>query len=226
MLGGLPKPMVPILGKPLLEWMLLLLRASGFSRFLLSTGYRREVVREHFGDGARWGVEVRYVEEESPRGTGGAIKAALARADTVHVLVMNGDSLCPCDLGDFYRFHIHAGADVSLLCVRIDDASRYGTVRIGRGSRIDSFVEKGEGSGRGQINAGIYWMRRDFGDSIGDQVPLSLERDVFPSCPRGQLFAYRTKADFIDVGTAESLSLAPPFLQRHNFADLDTGPAR
>jgi NDP-sugar pyrophosphorylase family protein len=222
-LRGLPKPMVPVLGKPLLEWIILRLRSAGFVRVMLSVGYRREAITNYFENGSRWGARIRYIQEDAPLGTGGALREALREVDTEHALVMNGDSLCMCDIGAFYRFHLLRGGLATLCCVRIGDASRYGTVRIGRGSRIDSFVEKSEGSGGGYINAGIYWMKRSFGDSSGDQVPLSLERDVFQSCPRGRLFAYCTEADFIDVGSAESLALAPLFLQRNNFMALIPG---
>lgn len=225
-LEGRPKPMLPILGKPLLEWMILRLRGEGFKGFILSVGYRREAVEGYFGSGDGWGVSVRYVREESPLGTGGALKMALREIRTADALVMNGDTFCMCDIGDFYRFHSLHRAAVSLCCVRVDDASRYGTVRLGPDSRVESFVEKGNAEGRGYINAGMYWMQRSFGEHIDDRVPLSLERDVFPSCAGGELRAYCTEADFIDVGTADSLARTPAFLARNEFPLLDPSRRR
>ena len=219
-LDGLPKPMVPIMGKPFLEWMILYLRSKGFGSYILSVGYKREVIKNHFHSGKRWGVKIRYVEEDTPLGTGGALKKALRRVTTPEALVLNGDSLCTCDIHDFFQFHrIHEGA-VTLCCVRIDDPSRYGSVSISRGSRIEAFVEKDRIKRRSYINSGMYWMKKVFGSELDARVPLSLEKDVFPGLIGGALYAYRSNADFIDIGTVGSLASAPDFLKRNGFLEI------
>ena len=219
-LGGLPKPMVSILGRPFLEWMILYLRSIGFSSFIISVGYRREVIKNHFQSGARWGIDIQFVEESVPLGTGGALKRASSAAKTQDILILNGDSLCTCDMGDFFRFHRSRETLATLCCVSVHDISRYGTFRRGPGSRIEAFAEKEERSGQGFINAGMYWMRRDFLQGIGNRVPLSLEKDIFPGCTNGSLYAYCTEGDFIDIGTPESLERAAQFLRRNGFLNL------
>ncbi|MCX6355917.1 MAG: nucleotidyltransferase family protein [Candidatus Aureabacteria bacterium] len=222
-LRGLPKPMVPVLGKPLLEWMIIRLRSAGFVNIILSVGYRREVITDYFKDGARWGARIRYVREDTPLGTGGALREALLKVETEHTLVMNGDSLCMCDIAAFYRFHLLHGGLATLCCVWSNDPSRFGTVGIEEDGRIREFREKRETAGGAYINAGIYWMQTSFGGRIVGGAPLSLEDQIFPSCPPGTLYAYREKADFLDVGTSESLKQAPDFLVRNGFLPAD-GP--
>lgn len=219
-LGGLPKPMVSVSGKPFLEWMLLYLRSAGFRSFIISVGYRRGVIKDYFRGGERWGAVIRYAEEESPLGTGGALKRALSLARTPAAFVSNGDSLCMCDIADFFRSHRESGGAATVCCVRVDDTSRYGSVAIGAGSRMEAFTEKGGESGEGYINSGMYWMKKSFADVIGARAPLSLEKDVFPRCGAGVLYAYRSDADFTDIGTAGSLAEAPAFLERNGFLQL------
>lgn len=215
----LPKPMVAVAGRPFLEWALLYLRSFGFRSFVLSTGYRRELVCGHFGDGRRWGVDIRYAEEERPLGTAGALAAAVVGTETADLLVLNGDSLCLCDAGGFYRFHRACGGWATLCCVRVPDASRYGTVAFDRRCVITRFAERGEPGG-GWINAGIYWMRRGFLDGLEERRPLSLERDVLSRRTDGGLYAYRAKDPFIDIGTLEALARASGFVKRNDLSRL------
>ena len=219
-LGGLPKPMISILGRPFLEWMLLHLRSLGFRSFVVSVGYRSDSIQEHFGSGDRWGVKVRYAEERVPLGTGGAVKKAAAAVQSADVLVMNGDSLCVCDMKDFYRFHRESGGQATLCCARVKDTSRYGAVTTGPGHRIARFSEKGESRGAGLINAGMYWMQRSFMEDIEDRAPLSLENDVFPGRVNKGLYAYCSGGAFLDIGTPDSLGSAPAFLASNGLLEL------
>lgn len=219
-LGGLPKPMVPVLGRPFLEWVILHLISLGFGSFVISIGYRRDMIKEHFGSGRELGASIRYVEEDSPLGTGGALKRASAAVQSADVLVLNGDSFCMCDMSDFYRLHMTCGGQATLCCVNVNDISRYGSVRIGSGHRIEAFVEKGRYSGEGCINAGIYWMKMGFLEGLDDRAPLFLEENVFPGHVDADLYAYRSYGDFIDIGTPESLGRSPAFLRSNGFLNL------
>ncbi|MDD5556374.1 MAG: nucleotidyltransferase family protein [bacterium] len=218
-LGDLPKPMLPVLGRPFLEWVLLSLRNAGFESFVISTGYRREAIRGHFGDGAGWGVRIRYAEEERPLGTAGAVRNAIGRVRTDDILVANGDSLCLCDHAAFRRFHEERGAAATICCVKAADPSRYGSVRFDRRGMVEQFAEKGAGGGAGWINAGMCRMKRDVVRGFEHRIPLSLEEDVFPRLAGAGLHAYRSRGDFIDIGTRESLARAAGFLVAHRLAD-------
>lgn len=221
-LGDLPKPMLPVMGRPFLEWAVLRLTSVGFRSIVLSIGYRRAVIRDFFGTGARWGAEIRYVEEEEPLGTGGALGAASAETRSDDVLVLNGDTLCLCDPGGFFEFHRACGAEATLCCVRAADASRYGTVLFDGRHRVRSFSEKGA-SGSGWINAGTCWMRSGFLRAMAGRGPLSLERDVLPRAAGGRLCAYCSDADFIDIGTPEDLARAEEFVRRNRLDRLGRG---
>ena len=103
--GGLPKPMMPLLGKPLLERIAALLRENGFDELCLTLRYRPEVVRSYFGDGSRFGVRIEYREETVPLGTAGAVKNCLDFTGHEPFLVMSGDCACDFDLGTLFREH-------------------------------------------------------------------------------------------------------------------------
>jgi len=221
-LGDLPKPMLPVMGRPFLEWAVLLLTSLGFRSIVLSIGYRRAVIRDFFGTGARWGAKIRYVEEEEPLGTAGALGAASAETRSADVLVLNGDTFCLCDPAGFYGFHRSCGAKATLCCVRATDASRYGTVLFDGRGRVRSFSEKGA-AGSGWINAGLYWMRSGFLRAMAGRGPLSLEREVLPGATDGRLCAYCSDGDFIDIGTPGDLAWAEEFMRRNRLDRLGRG---
>lgn len=211
--------MLEVAGRPFLEWLLLHLRRFGFRSFVFSTGYRRESVRGFFGAGGRWGVRIRYAEEDEPLGTAGALRAAVGATRSADLLVLNGDSLCLCDPGEFHRFHRARGGEATLCCVRVRDASRYGAVVSDGRCVITRFAEKGCPGG-GWVNAGIYWMRRGFIEGMKGRAPLSLERDILPRRTGGGLYAYRAKAPFMDIGTPEALARASGFVKRNGLPRL------
>lgn len=221
-LGGAPKPMLPVMGRPFLEWTVLRLTSFGFRSIVLSIGYRRAVIRDYFGTGARWGAEIRYVEEEEPLGTGGALGAASAETRSADVFVLNGDTLCLCDPTGFFEFHRACGAEATVCCVRAADSSRYGSVLLDRRGRVAGFSEK-EAAGSGWINAGTYWMTSGFLRAMSGRGPLSLERDVLPGAADGRLCAYRSDGDFIDIGTPGDLARAVGFMRRNRLDRLGRG---
>src|SRR5262245_29988895 len=111
--GGLPKPMVPLHGKPLLEHQVELCARHGFRRILLLVHYEHDVIRHHFADGSRHGVEIEYQVEKTPRGTAGALFDALPRLDETF-LVLYGDIYLDVDLRRFWDAHIARGAAATL----------------------------------------------------------------------------------------------------------------
>src|SRR5213075_1814024 len=112
-LGDLPKPMIPIAGKPLLEHQIELARAHGFSDVLLFVHYRAELIQEHFGDGSQRGLRIRYIVETEPLGTAGATLAGLDQL-AERFAVMYGDTMVNVDLTRFWNAHEKVGADATL----------------------------------------------------------------------------------------------------------------
>jgi mannose-1-phosphate guanylyltransferase len=175
-----PKPMLPTAGVPFLAHLLSRIRAAGVRRVVLGTSYLAETFSEAFGDGAALGLEIEYVVEDQPLGTGGGIRNVAKHLSTEHVLVFNGDVLCGTDLGAVVDTHRRTEADVTLHLVRVQDPRAYGCVPTDDHGRVLEFLEKTEDPPTDQINAGCYVFRRSVIESIPEGRPVSVERETFP----------------------------------------------
>lgn len=201
--GDLPKPMADVAGKPFLWWLLKQLENQGLSDVYLSVGYRYEQVRS--GMGERFGdMQLHYIIEDEPLGTGGAIRKAIAEIPGEDVLVFNGDTLAVVDLAAFAADAKAMGADVALATASVPDATRYGTVEIDDGRRIRAFVEKGR-NGPGMINAGVYHLRKAaLADRAGLPQRFSFEQDFLGRfIDEIYLGAFPSVSDFIDIGVPD-----------------------
>lgn len=206
----LPKPMIPLAGRPFLEWVFAHWRRHGVGRFVVSLGHLAQVAEQHLETRENDGLEILTVTEPEPMGTGGAVRYAARQVDLGDpFLALNGDSLA---VGDPQWPEASDGA---LLGVRVDDAARFGTLDIGADGRLRGFREKQPGAGL--INAGVYLLRRRLLDAFGDATPLSIERDVFPNLlARGaDLRVVPVSGPLLDIGTPESLAGAEKFLEQH-----------
>ena len=150
---NLPKPMLPVGDKPLMERVIEQLRAAGIRRVNVTTHYKPDAITQHFGDGKRFGVDIRYVEEENPLGTAGAI--ALLDTTDEPILVINGDILTQVDFGAMLDFHREQQADMVVAVRQHELRLPYGVVEID-GVEITGISEKPVL--RHFINAGIYLL--------------------------------------------------------------------
>lgn len=199
--GDLPKPMVPVGGRPFLEYLIEYLRAQGVRRVILSVCYRAEVVERHFGSGGAHGVEIRYSREPEPKGTAGALRYAAELVQDSTWLVMNGDSFVFADLEAMLAFHERVGAQVTLALAEVADSSRFGRVQVGSDGAIERFREKSQG-GPGLVNAGIYLVERRVVCSMRSGA-TSLEREVFPSLVGCGVYGFEVEGPLLDIGTPE-----------------------
>jgi D-glycero-alpha-D-manno-heptose 1-phosphate guanylyltransferase len=217
LLPGVPKPMMSVAGKPFVEWVVRLLAGQGIRKVILSTGHLAEVVEAHFRPQPIAGVITRCIAETRPLGTaGGFLNAARLSGETpVTWLVVNGDSLVFADLGQ-------AAAELSnplvagvVVGCTVADASRYGTLAIGRAGELRGFLEKRPG--KGVINAGVYLLRDSLVRQFPDRLPLSFEQEVFPQLvAQGALLKVcAVEAPFLDIGTPESLRQAAAFVEQN-----------
>ena len=176
----MPKPMLPIAGVPYLTHLLSRIRAAGVRHVIMGTSYKAEVFRDYYGDGAELGLELEYVVEEIPLGTGGAIGnvASLLRADTA--LIFNGDILTGCELTELLDTHRRTGADVTLHLTRVPDPRAFGCVPTDAEGRVTAFLEKTTDPVTNQINAGSYVFSRSVIEQIPTGRPVSVERETFP----------------------------------------------
>lgn len=196
---NLPKPMAPVSGKPFLTYILDRLAAAGAKRVLLAVGYHHEVIEAYFGSHYR-SMEVVYSCEESPLGTGGAIRQAAEKAETEDFLVLNGDTLFDLDWADFYAFHTEHKAPVSVALREVEDTARYGSVEAD-GAVLTAFREKAESTGRGLINGGVYAVNKAWLLQQKQPEKFSFERDLLQTMAPQRLFYGKAFADyFVDMG--------------------------
>ncbi|GAA0919967.1 NDP-sugar synthase [Pseudonocardia zijingensis] len=175
-----PKPMLPTAGVPFLAHLLSRIQAAGVRRVVLGTSYLAETFSEFFGDGAAMGLEIEYVVETEPLGTGGGIRNVSKYLTAPDVLVFNGDVLCGTDLNAVVETHRRTKADATLHLVRVQDPRAFGCVPTDEDGRVTAFLEKTEDPPTDQINAGCYVFRREVIEQIPEGRPVSVERETFP----------------------------------------------
>ena len=177
--GGLPKPMMPLLGAPLLEHTIALLRDNGFDRLCLTLHYQPEVIREHFQDGRRFGVHIEYRDEKEPLGTAGAVLNCEDFIDGDTVLVMSGDSACDFDLAALMQNH-KSGVTIALAAQA--EPLPYGLVITDRQGQITGFLEKPawERVVTDQVSTGIYVISPEILPLIPRGRPYDFAKDLFP----------------------------------------------
>lgn len=202
----IPKPVVPLAGRPFIAYMLTWLRDHGVEEAILACGFMASDVRAVLGDGATLGMKLRYVEEPEPLGTGGALKYAEDLLDD-RFLMLNGDVLTDIDISAQLEQHERTGARATLALVAVEDPSAYGLVRLRKDRAVEAFVEKPSGggsSGPNLVNAGAYVLERDVLEEIAPAgTPSSIERDVFPRLVSDGLFGHPASGYWLDIGTPE-----------------------
>lgn len=214
----LPKPVVPVLDRPFLQYQLDLLASAGVRDVVFSVAYQPDRVRRVFGDGSTIGRNILYAIEETPLGTGGAVRNAWPHLDELTV-VFNGDVLTDVDLPRVVAEHRASGAVATIVLYPVPNPAAYGLVEFDGSSRVTRFLEKPkpEEITTDTINAGIYVLDSRALDLIPPGVNHSIERGFFPALlQRGDLVrAYVHRGYWIDIGTPEK------YLQVH--ADLLDG---
>ncbi|WP_313673891.1 NDP-sugar synthase [Mycolicibacterium sp.] len=200
-----PKPMLPTAGVPFLTHLLSRIAAAGIEHVVLGTSYKAETFETEFGDGAKLGLQIDYVVEDTPLGTGGAIANVIPKLRNDTVMVLNGDVLSGADLGAMLDAHAERDADVSLHLVRVSDPRAFGSVPTDADGNVLAFLEKTEDPPTDQINAGTYIFRRSVIDLIPRGREVSVEREVFPNllASGAKLCGYVDMSYWRDMGTPE-----------------------
>jgi mannose-1-phosphate guanylyltransferase len=198
----MPKPVVPLVDRPFLVFMLDWLKGHGVDHVVLSCGYLASGVRNVLGDGSAFGIRLDYVEEESPLGTGGAVKYAAELLDE-RFLVLNGDVLTDMDLTAQIARHEQTGAQATLGLIGVEDPSAYGLVRTDAEGLVTAFLEKPSPDqiDTNLINAGAYVLERSVLELMPASGPCSIERDVFPKLIGKGLAGHPHEAYWLDIGT-------------------------
>lgn len=203
-----PKPLLPVAGVPLIERVVRNLAAHGVDEVVLSIGYKPDAFRAAFPSGECAGVAMRYVVEDDPLDTGGAIAYAVDKAElTDRFVAVNVDVLTELDVGGLIAFHERSGALASISLTPVEDPSRFGVVAIDDLGRVTTFVEKPAPAEAptNLINAGTYVLEPEAFAGVPRGRRVSIEREIFPALvERGALFALASDAYWIDVGTPET----------------------
>ncbi|AYA27172.1 mannose-1-phosphate guanylyltransferase [Rhodococcus rhodochrous J3] len=200
-----PKPMLPTAGVPFLTHLLARIREAGIKHVVLGTSFKAEVFEEYFADGSDFGLEIEYVTETEPLGTGGGIRNVLPKLRADNVMVFNGDVLGGTDLGAVLDTHVRTEADVTLHLVRVSDPRAFGCVPTDEDGRVTAFLEKTQDPPTDQINAGCYVFRREIIEQIPEGRPVSVEREVFPALltEGKKVYGHVDAAYWRDMGTPE-----------------------
>lgn len=202
--ADVPKPMAPINGKPFLDYQINYLRHYKIEKIVMAVGHQAEKIMEHYGD------RFQYSIEKEPLGTGGGIRAALEKCETTDILVLNGDSFFEIDPHVFYRKHKEAISDCSLALRKVEDAARYGTLKLGELDLIKEFKEKTGQHKPGLISAGVYLLDREvFIEETPAHKNFSIEKDFFEKkVGKINLFGFTFNGYFIDIGIPEDYQKA------------------
>ncbi|MGH2353046.1 MAG: nucleotidyltransferase family protein [Chloroflexota bacterium] len=218
-----PKPMVPILEKPILEYQVRWLAAQGIRRIVISCGYRHEVIEHYFEDGAKFGVDVRYAVEEEPLGRGGGIKLAwneLAHSDAP-VIATNGDVMTGFDLGAMLEAHRRAGALASMLIIPF--VSQYGIVDLTEDGRVTGF--RSEPVLPYWVNGGVYVFEQAVHALLPDRGDH--EESTFPHlAEQGKLLAFKSHAFWRAVDTVKDLTVVKDHLSKQLMSAFLNGAAQ
>lgn len=201
-----PKPMLKVGDKPILETLLNQFLKAGFKNIYISTHYMPEQITDYFGDGSAWGANIRYVYEETPLGTGGALGLLPADMPALPLIMINGDVLTTVDFNRLLDFHVENDAD-STMCVReYDYQIPYGVITV-EGNKITSMIEKPVH--HFFVNAGIYVVGPHIVQSVqkGERVdmPTLLERHMQAD---KQVLMFPIHEYWLDIGRMEDFHRA------------------
>jgi mannose-1-phosphate guanylyltransferase len=201
----IPKPVVPLVDRPFISYMLEWLRSHGVDDVILGCGFMADAVRSVLGDGSALSIRLRYLEEPRPLGTGGALKFAEELLDE-RFFMLNGDVLTDIDLTAQLEQHERTGARATLALYPVEDPSAYGLVRCNPDDSVHEFIEKPglDELDTNLISAGAYILERDILDGMPPAgTNVSIEREVFPRLVGNGLFGYVASGYWLDIGTPD-----------------------
>jgi mannose-1-phosphate guanylyltransferase len=199
-----PKPVVPLVDRPFIAYMLEWLARHGVDDVVMSCGFLATAVRNVLGDGSHYGLRLRFIGEPEPRGTAGALKYAEDLLDE-RFLMLNGDVLTDLDLTAQIAQHDATGAVGTLALVPVADPTAYGLVRLHDDHAVKEFVEKPSADqiDTKLISAGAYVLERAVLDLIPADQNVSIEREVWPQLVGEGLYGFAADAYWLDIGTPE-----------------------
>jgi len=210
--GGSQKVLAAIGGRPFLEILIDYVASQGATRFILCAGHGSRDVVGYFTNKYK-DREIIFSIEDSPLGTGGAIKQGARHVKTDRFLAMNGDCFCVIDYKRLIAFHQKQKAKATLAVTLMPDARDYGTIEISPEGAIEAFLEKEPEAGEAFINTGTYCFDRDVFSLVKTASKFSIEYDFFPHLVGKGFHAFEVENRFIDIGTPERYNWAQEHLK-------------
>lgn len=193
-----PKPMAKVSGHPFLNYIFEYLLQNDIKHIILAVGYKAKTIQDYFGNNYK-GIPITYSMEDTPLGTGGAIKKAISYSKGDNTFIVNGDTYFDVDLKNMNTFHHDNNSDISIAVKPMSNFERYGSVVID-GNRIKKFEEK-KPTLKGKINGGIYLINNKILNSVKEES-FSFEKVVLES-GLVPIYAFESNGYFIDIGVPE-----------------------
>ncbi len=208
MTASMPKPLLPVVNRPIMEHVLRLLKRHGVTETVITVQFLAALVRNYFGDGEDLGMELHYATEETPLGTAGSVKNAHQFLAGEPFIVISGDALTDIDLTELVKFHRDKGALVTVCLTRVPNPLEFGITIVDDDGRVQRFLEKPTW---GQVfsdtvNTGIYVMEPEVLDLVAPGQVVDWSGDVFPRLLKdgAPIYGYVADGYWEDVGTHES----------------------
>ncbi|MCL5103894.1 MAG: NDP-sugar synthase [Armatimonadetes bacterium] len=202
---NLPKPLVPIVNKPVMEHIVEMLAKNGFKEIMVNLHYLGEQIQGYFGDGKKWGVKIHYSPEDRLWGDAGSVKRCESFFDEGTFVVVGGDDLADIDLKRLVRFHEQKKALATIGLSLVDDPSEYGIALLNDRGRITRFLEKpkGEVVFSNSANTGVYIFDRQVLELIPKGVQYGFGNNLFPLLleQKTRFYGYLTSSYWKDVGS-------------------------
>lgn len=209
----IPKPMVPIIDKPLIGYLVEHLREQGIKDIILTLGYKPEVILDYLGDGKRYGVNIRYVIEREPLGTAGGVKNVSDMLEDTF-LVLSGDAFTNIEVDAMLDYHYVKGGLLTMAVKKMDDVKEYGVVKLNENNKVVDFVEKPLVSREKCVNTGIYILEPEVLDIIPNNEKYDFARDLFPRII-DNMYGYEMQGYWSDIGTLSSYYLTNNYVALH-----------
>ena len=205
----LPKAMLPIRNKPILEYMILSLRSAGIRDVILCIGEHTEAIYEHFGNGERFGVRITYVQEQGELGTGGALLNARKHVHSSPFLLLYGDVFARLDYKDLLSFHLQQAEMVTMVLKPLQEVKAFGQITM-RGSNVTGFFPHAKKERKSNlVNAGMYVCGQDIFDAFSTTRTVFQFEDILTQyIEKQQVAGYVYDGPWFDVGTPEDYEQA------------------
>lgn len=211
---NLPKPMAPVAGKPFLDYLIKFLEKNKVSKIILSVGFKSDIIINYYSN-HNFNLDIKFSEEITPLGTGGALKKSLELIENKDFFVLNGDTYFPINLKNFLEFHKNVSSDLTIASYEIKNELRYASLSLNDDGKVTN-IEKSI-SDKCYINAGIYIFNKykleNFFKFNKNKEKFSLEDDVFPVfIKKMNVYANIFHENFIDIGLPKDYKNAYNFV--------------